>query len=300
MNLFITGASGYIGGSVARNLVDAGHAVRGLTRTPESAIRLKAIGIDAVVGSLDDVDLLTREAHASDGVINTANADHAASSQALISALKDSGKPLIHTSGSSIVGDDARGNFKAERIFDDDHALVVSPAKQARHDIDLRVLTAAQDGIRSCVICPSLVYGVGYGLNPASVQIPFLVQEAKTLGRVPVVGEGQNVWSNVHLDDLVDLYRLVLDQGSAGAFYFAESGEASFGQIGLAIADRLGLPGTISVPADLAVERWGAPRALFSFGSNSRVRSARARRELGWHPRHTSVLDWIAKELPRS
>lgn len=298
MKLFVTGASGYIGGSVARALLEAGHGVRGLTRTAESARGLAAFGIEPVIGSLDDGALLACEAGAADAVIHTANADHALSVDALLAALAGSGKPLLHTSGSSVVGDDARGNTLSGRIFDDEHPLTVAPGKQARHNIDRRVLAAAQQGIRSCVICPSLVYGVGRGLKPHSVQIPFLVEQAARMGRVPVVGEGRNVWSNVHLDALVDLYQRVLERGAAGAFYFAENGEASFAQIAQAIAQRMGLPGTVSVPADVAAERWGAPRALFSLASNSRVRAVRARRELGWSPRHMGVLDWISREMP--
>jgi nucleoside-diphosphate-sugar epimerase len=148
------------------------------------------------------------------------------------------------------------------------------------------------------VICPSLVYGVGHGLKRNSVQIPFLVANARAQGEVQIVGQGLNVWSNVHLDDLVALYLLVLDQAPPGAFYFAENGEASFGDLGAAIATRLGLPGVVSLDPVVAAERWGVPRACFSLGSNSRVRAVRARRELGWAPRHRSVTDWVRDEMP--
>ena len=106
------------------------------------------------------------------------------------------------------------------------------------------------------------------------------------------------MWSNVHIDDVIDLYLLVLAKAPPGAFYFAENGEASFGDIGAAIARRLGLPGVESLPAEVAAQRWGEAKAYFSLGSNSRVRAKRARRELNWSPRHSSVLDWIANELP--
>lgn len=296
--LFLTGASGYIGGSVALALQAAGHAVRGLTRTAESAQRLAALDIEPVVGTLDDAQLLAREAAMADGVIHTASADHAGAVDALLTALVGSGKPLLHTSGSSVVGDDVRGQHKSERIFDDEHELLVAPAKQARRNIDLRVLGAAAQGVRACVICPSLIYGRGHGLNPHSVQLPFMASNAVQRGMVEIVGTGANVWSNVHIDDVVSLYLLALAKAPAGAFYFAENGEASFAELGAALARRLGLPGVTSVPADVAAQRWGEPRAWFSLGSNSRVRARRARRELGWQPVHTSVLDWIAREMP--
>lgn len=295
---FLTGASGYIGGTLAVRLVEAGTRVRGLVRSPASASLLAARGIEPVLGDLDDSDLLIREARAAVGAINTASADHAASVRALIDGLAGSGKPLLHTSGSSVVGDDAHGQRGSDTVFDEATPLLVHPAKQARRDIDLMVLGAAAQGVRSVVICPGNIYGLGRGLKPDSVQIPFLADNARQQGVVQIVGAGLNVWSNVHLDDVVDLYLLALAKAPAGAFYFAENGEASFGAIGAAIAQRLGLPGVESLPPALAAQRWGEAKAYFSLGSNSRVRARRARSELGWSPRHASVLDWIARELP--
>jgi nucleoside-diphosphate-sugar epimerase len=294
---FLTGATGYIGGSVAAALVKSGHCVRGLVRGPDNAARLAERGIAPVLGDLDDSDLLIFEARACDGVINTANADHSGAAQALIAGLEGSTKPLVHTSGSSIVGDDARGMFRSDQIYDEHTPLLVHPMKQARRDIDLMVLKAADRGVRSSVICPSLIYGLGQGLNRKSVQIPFLVEEARKHGVVQVVGAGLNTWSNVHINDVVDLYLLAVSNAPAGAFYFAESGETSFLELGNALAKRLGLPGAEGLPVETVAERWGQARAYFTFGSNSRVRASRARRELGWTPHHVSVIDWISTEM---
>ena len=293
MKLFITGATGYIGGSIAVRLVAAGHAVRGLVRDPAKSGLLRAHGIEPVPGSLDDEDVLAREAHAADGVVNAANADHLPSLQALLRAMEGSGKPLVHTSGSSVIGDDARGDRLSEAIFDEDTPFVVAPAKRARHELNGVVLAAAARGVRAVVVCPTLIYGVGKGLNPSSIQIPFLVEQARSQGAVRVVGRGRNRWSTVHIDDLVELYLLALEKAPAGAFYFAENGEVSFADIGKAIASRLGM-----APAEEAAASWGPARAYYTFGSNSRVRARRARRELGWAPRHGSALDWIRDEMP--
>jgi len=297
MDLFLTGASGYIGGTLALALLADGHRVRGLTRSDDSAQRLAALGITPVLGTLDDAGLLAREARAADAVLHTASADHAASVSALVAALAGTGKALLHTSGASVVGDDAHGLVASPTVVDEASPFHVAPAKQARRAIDLQVLAAAAQGVRSVVICPSLIYGTGRGLNPDSVQIPFLVAQARALGRVPVVGSGVNRWSNVHLDDTVDLYRLALAQAPAGAFYFAENGETSLADLAQALARRLGLPGTVLLPADEAAARWGVPRARFSLGSNCRVRALRARRELGWAPHRPAVLDWVAQEM---
>lgn len=97
---------------------------------------------------------------------------------------------------------------------------------------------------------------------------------------------------------MVSLYLLALAKAPAGAFYFAERGEASFADLGAALARRLGLPGVTTLPPEVAAQRWGEAKAYFSLGSNSRVRATRARTELGWSPRHASVLDWIAQDLP--
>jgi len=298
MNIFITGAAGYIGGAVAKRLVDAGHRVRGLVRDSAKAELLLARGIEPVVGTLDDVDLLDREARTADGVISAADSEHVQSLRAFIAAMEGTGKPLLHTSGSSVISDDARGNSVAEAIFDEDTPFIVEPAKQHRRDIELMVLGAASQGVRAVIICPSNIYGIGPGVNPRSVQIPFLVDHARDQGIVHIVGRGVNRWSNVHIDDVADLYLLALEKAPAGAFYFVENGEASFAEIGDAIAARLELGPVQSWPAEFAAQQWGEIWAYYTYGSNSRVRAKRARRELGWAPRHTSAITWILKEMP--
>jgi nucleoside-diphosphate-sugar epimerase len=212
--------------------------------------------------------------------------------------LRGSGKPLLHTSGSSVIGDDALGDHVSESIFDEDTPMIVEPVKQPRREIELRVLAAANEGVRAVVICPSNIYGSGTGLNPRSVQIPFLVDQARKDGVVHIVGRGVNRWSNVHIDDVAELYLLALQKAPAGAFYFIENGEASFGEIGESIARRLKLEPVQSWTVEEAAERWGKVHAHYTFGSNSRVRAKRARRELGWMPLHTSALAWIEEDMP--
>lgn len=293
MNVFLTGAGGYIGGSVAAALIKRGHQVRGLTRSATGAEQLKSHGITPVMGELDDSRLLKQEASVADMVINTANADHRGAVEALISGLSQSGKRLIHTSGTSIVGDDARGDFCSEVIFSEETSLAIDPRKQARRDIDLRVMDAAKQNVHSAVIIPSLIYGHGTGVNKQSIQVPFLVKNAHEVGSVQIVGKGLNTWSNIHIDDLVNLYLAVSEQAPAGSFYFAENGEASFSDVAEAISRRFSIPHIEHLHAEEAVKRWGAARALFTFGSNSRVRSVRAKKELNWRPVHVSVQNWI-------
>ncbi|AJG24610.1 NAD-dependent epimerase/dehydratase family protein [Cupriavidus basilensis] len=298
MQIFLTGAAGFIGGSVAAHLIAAGHSVRGLVRNPAQAAQLAMRGVVPVPGALDDAALLTREAAQADGVINAASSDHRAAIDALLAGLRGTGKPLLHTSGSSVIGDDAGGNVLPPRIFDEQTPFVVEPGKQARHAIDQMVLAAAAQGVRSAVLCNSMIYGVGAGLHADSVQIPPLVAQARQSGLVRIVGAGVNRWSNVHIADVVDLYARVLDSAPAGAFYFVENGEASYAEIGAAIARRLGLGAVQSWSVEEATPVWGEGQSRYSFGSNSRVRARRARSELGWQPGHVSVTAWIENEMP--
>ncbi|MBK8740982.1 MAG: NAD-dependent epimerase/dehydratase family protein [Betaproteobacteria bacterium] len=298
MNVFVTGATGFIGGAVSCALLAAGHAVRGLVRAAHKADRLRAAGITPVSGSLDDRELLIAEARRADGVIQAASSDHRGAIAALLEGLDGSGKPLLHTSGSSVIGDDVGGNHLSAQIFDEETPLRVEPDKAARRAIDLLVLEAASRGVRSVVLCNSMIYGASAGLHAESVQIPLLVAQARETGVVRLVGSGVNRWSNVHIDDAVALYLLALAKAPAGAFYFVENGEASYAEIGAAIARRLGLGPVQSWTVDEAAAAWGRRAAQYTFGSNSRVRAVRARRELGWQPRHDSVVDWIERELP--
>lgn len=297
MNIFITGAAGYIGGTVAAGLIARGHRVHGLVRDPAKARLLAERGITPVAGDLDNLELLAQSVRAADATINTANADHAPSALAMLDALAGSGKPFIHTSGSSVVGDDARGLRSSDRVFDEDTPFVVEPLKKARHGLNQSILQASQSGVRSSIVCPALIYGEGSGLQSDSIQIPFLVRQARAAGVARVVGRGLNRWSTIHIADLAQLYLAVLERAPAGAFYFAENGESSFEEIGRAIAARLGLGPVESWPADEAAAQWGEARAYYTFGSNSRVRAKRARRELGWLPRHGSAIDWIRDDM---
>ncbi|MGF6532955.1 MULTISPECIES: NAD-dependent epimerase/dehydratase family protein [Paraburkholderia] len=297
MKIFVTGASGFIGGSIAAGLVRAGHRVRGLIRNPEHAAELERLGIEPVIGTLDDRALLVAQAQAADAVINAASSDHRAAVEALIEGLAGSGKPFLHTSGSSIVGDASGGEAGAARIYSEDALPEPTADKAARVAIDRLVLEAAQENIRSAVLCNTLIYGHGAVAGSASVQLPRLVRQAQKSGVVRHVGSGGNTWSNVHIDDVVELYRLALEKTPAGTFYFVESGEASFRDMTAAIARATKLGPAQDWPLKDAEQEWGYEMANYGLGSNSRVRGERARKLLGWQPQRTSVIEWIEREM---
>ncbi|MFM0435798.1 NAD-dependent epimerase/dehydratase family protein [Paraburkholderia strydomiana] len=297
MKIFITGAGGFIGGSIAAHLVRAGHQVRGLIRKPEHRDELKRLGIEPVIGTLDDRALLIAEAQAADAVINAASSDHEGAVSALIEGLSGSGKPFLHTSGSSIVGDASGGEAAEARIYHEDALPEPTADKAARVAIDRRVLEAAQQNIRSAVLCNTLIYGHGAVAGSASVQLPRLVRQAQKSGVVRHVGSGGNTWSNVHIDDVAELYRLALEKSPAGTFYFVESGEASFREMSAGIARAMKLGEPQDWPLEEAQKEWGYEMASYGLGSNSRVRGERARKLLDWQPKRTSVIDWIEHDM---
>ena len=131
MKIFCTGASGYIGGSVAADLVAAGHRVTGLVRSQAKADAVRTLGIEPLLGTLDEGDRLTRAAQDADIVINAASADHKGAVDALLGALAGSGKLFIHTSGSSIVGTRSKGE-RSDAVFDEETPISPSPARAAR------------------------------------------------------------------------------------------------------------------------------------------------------------------------
>jgi nucleoside-diphosphate-sugar epimerase len=296
MKIFLTGASGYIGGSVAAALRSAGHEVAGLVRSKARADQVRAQGIAPVLGTLDDSALLASSAREADAVINTADADHRKSVDSILAALKGSGKLFLHTSGSSIVGDLAGGE-PTDKIYHDDTPVRPGPGRVARVAVNQAVLDAAKNGVKAVVICPSLIYGMGRGVHRESVQIPRLTRLAQKYGVARHVGRGENLWSNVHIDDLVDLYLLAVRKAPAGAFYYAENGENSLRQVCEAISRALGFGGkTAPMSVEEAAAELGEGPAAYSYGSNSRVRATRARGELGWSPSRPPLLASIERD----
>jgi len=295
MKVFVTGASGYIGGSVAAYLIDAGHQVSGLARSAETADALEKLGIAPVRGTLEDAEVLATAAQEADAVVDAANAAHRDAAEALLKGLAGRRKAFIHTSGSSIVGTRAGGDLR-EDVFDEDTPFTPSPARVGRVTLDNDIRAAAANGVRSIIIAPSLIYGRGRGLNPHSMQVPWLIALAKKHGVAKHIGSGENRWSNVHIDDLVALYALALEKAPAGAFYFAENGENSMRDVSEAVSRMLGFGGrTQAMTVEEAAAEWGEGAAKDTMGSNSRVRAKRAREELGWQPHARSLIEEIER-----
>ena len=292
MHVFVTGVTGYIGGTVAKKLLDAGHRVSGLVRAADKAEKLKKLGIEPVLGGLDDRTTVVDAARRADAAVDTADAEHLYVVDALLAALEGSGKRLIHTSGSSVIADRAVGE-PSERVFHEDTPFQPLPERMLRVAIDQMVLAAAHRGVHGVVLRPTMIYGRGAGLNPHSLQVPRLIGIARQCGRALHVGRGLNRWSNVHIDDVADAYLLALTEAPAGSLFYIENGEAELRQVTQAISRLLGLGDRgHDWPVEEAVKTLGAG-AYTSYGSNSRVSATKARRMLGWAPRRDDLLPEI-------
>jgi len=291
MKVLVTGATGYIGGSVAERLIASGHQVVGLVRSAESIPLLKDRGIQSVLGTLDDPEIITNAAQEADAVIHAASADHPGAVVTLIAALERSGKTLICTTGSGIVADSADGEYAGSVVYTEDTYFEPVPFRRPRVAMNHLVRQAAIDkGIRSVVICPSMIYGKGRGLQPDSDQLPKIIALSKQVGAGVYFGKGLNRYSNVHIDDLVELYLLALEKAPGGSFFFAENGDASFKEIAEMISHSFGLGGkTVSVSVEDVVRQYG-DAGRYGVTSNSLVRAVNARR-LGWSPKAPSLAE---------
>lgn len=294
MKIFVTGASGYIGGSVAKVLLNAGHEVYGLVRSTEKAEAVRALGVLPVLGTLEDSALLIQQAIQADAVIHTADSDHSEAIETILTALKGSGKTFIHTSGSSVVGDDARGDLATETIYTEETPFIPMDIRAKRVDINNFVIQAGYgQGIRTIVIVPSMAYGKALGLDVESDQLPVIIRKSREMQAGVYVGKGLNRWSNVHISDLAELYLLALEKAPSSSYFYAENGEESYRDLAIYISHALGFEGrTISWPAADAIAELG-DWARFAIASNSRVRAVKARELVGWNPKGDTVSQWI-------
>ena len=278
MRVFVTGATGFIGSAVVRELIDAGHQVLGFASSNAGAKSLVAAGADVHRGSLEDLESLCIGAAAADGVIHTAfihdfsnygpaaEADRRAI-ETIGSALAGSDRPLIVTSGTLLA--QRQGPLATEADAHDPNF--------PRKSEDAALALAAR-GVRASVLrLPPSVHGNGdHGF------VPRLISIAREKGVSAFIGDGLNRWPAVHRLDAAHLYRLVLEKGSAGESYHGVADEGiPTREIAEVIGRHLNVP-VVSKSREEAADHFGW--IAHFFGMDSPASSALTQERLGWRP----------------
>jgi nucleoside-diphosphate-sugar epimerase len=280
MRVFVTGATGWVGSAVVRDLIAHGHRVIGLSRSEEKAAAIAADGAEVLRGEIGDLDLLRKGASEADAVIHTAfNHDfsrfaaNAAEDRAAIEAmgamLKGSERPIIATSGFAWLTD-------GRPATEEDKAPPVSASYPRGSEAAIDAL--AESGVRAAVVrlAPS-VHGDGdHGF------VPILIGIAREKGAAAYIGDGANRWPGVHRIDAARVYRRALETGVTQRRYHAADEEGvPFREIAGVIGNRLGLPVVSKAPED-AADHFGW-FTMFA-GANIPASSARTRDALDWAP----------------
>jgi len=309
MRVFVTGATGFIGSAVVRELIEAGHEVTGLVRSAEGATKLEAAGAKAHRGGIEDLENLTRGASAADGVIHTAFF-HAFSQASLATRLRVmlSGSPtnIVKRFMTAAVEADRRAIETLGTALRGDHrSLVIAfptmAMAQGRVATETDVADpAAVGGLRARSEAAALAL-VARGVRAMIVRLPPSVHDQTKQGLITqltaiarkkqvsaYVGDGTNKWAAVHRLDAAHLFRLALEDGEAGGRYHAVAeGGIPLRDIAEAIGRQLIVPVRSISLADAPKHfGWLAPFV----GADNPVSSEATQERLRWRPTHSSLM----------
>ena len=279
--IFITGASGYLGSAVAARMARAGHEVYGLTRRKKSAEAIEHMGVKPVIGDLSKPATFVGALKNCDAIVHAASDPRAwaerdqAALEAFRAAAQDGRvRRLLYTSGVWVHGD------TGGQIADETTALEPAELVRWRVSHEEVALDMADDEVVVVVFRPAILYGESRGI------IGGLFEEARAKRTVTVPGDGTQHWELVHRDDVAEAYHLAFEYARGGERYIlTDEAHLTAGEVGAAIARVTG--------ASLKHrDREAVVKALGKYGEvlllSQQVTAARARRELGWVPRHAS------------
>ena len=284
MNVALTGANGFIGSHVLEELHKHGHEVTALVRDDAQADVVANRGATPIVVDLYDRPAVVSALRTADGAIHTASPGDATSADldsavvdAAIDAFAGTGKPYLHISGVWIYGTNSA--ISEETPFN-------PPAMVAwRQPIERRVLDATD--MRGVVIVSSVAYGDGGGGIPGLL----LGSPRDDAGNLIMLGTGQQHWSTVHVADLADFFRRVVEHDSARGYYVIGDGvNSTVADLTEAAAVAAGAPGAVPGTDEEARARLGEYFADVLLLDQSTT-AAKARTELDWAPSHPELVD---------
>lgn len=288
MRVFITGAAGFVGTAITKELIANGHEVLGLARSDNNAKALETLGAKVHRGSLEDLDSLRRGAKETDGTIHLAFihdfSKFAENGQidkhaidAMGSVLAGSDKPFIVTSGTLLV---APGRLATEK----DPVMPGLPRVS-----ETAGLAFAARGVRAMAIRLPQVHG---GDGKCGL-VNYLLNIAQEKGISAYIGDGGNRWSGAHRLDVAQLYRLALEKGRAGASYHAVADEGvTVRDIAEIIGRHLQLP-VASISPEEGAAHFGMT-AMFA-GMDGAASSALTKQWLGWKPTQIGLIADISR-----
>ncbi len=284
MNVALTGATGFIGSHVLEELHKHGHEVTALVRDDAQADIVATRGATPTVVDLYDRPAVVSALRTADGAVHTASPGDATSADldsavvdAAIDAFAGTGKPYLHISGVWIYGTNPA--ISEESPFN-------PPAMVAwRQPIERRVLDATD--MRGVVIVSSVAYGDGGGGIPGLL----LGSPRDDAGNLIMLGTGQQHWSTVHVADLADFFRRVVEHDSARGYYVIGDGvNSTVAELTEAAAVAAGAPGAVPGSDEEARARLGEYFADVLLLDQSTT-AAKARTELDWAPSHPGLVD---------
>jgi nucleoside-diphosphate-sugar epimerase len=291
MRVFVTGASGFVGSAVVKELLENGHRVLGLVRSDKAAEQLAATGAEVYRGDVNDLPFIQKGATVCDAVIHTAfNHDFSRFKEnceddrkvieALGDALAGTNKPLVITSGIGLFNN-------LGRVAAEDDKIPVGSDVIPRAASEEAAAAASAKGVNAYTVrLPPSVHGAGdHGF------VPMIIGMDREKNESAYLGEGNNKWPAVHRFDAAALYRLIVEKQPALKMLHAVAEEGiAFKEIATAIGEGLNIP-VVSKTGDAAAVHftWFAHFAAMDCPASS----TKTKEALGWDPQYTGLIDDI-------